>query len=131
MANRATQDTFLSHKRIWIHNFHIPFFLLFCDLKKCHWLLFFCHCFSQINKNLCLFSLFLLFWDLKKVPWIALLSTANFEQVIIISHFANFEQVIIISHFANFEQVKKHSSHFVNFEQVIIKIVILLTLNKS
>ena len=67
---------------------------------------------------MCLFSLFLLSWDLKKVPWIALLSTANFEQVITIIHFANFEQVITISHFAN-------------FEQVINKIVILLTLNKS
>ena len=33
------------------------------------------------------------FLRLKKVPWIALLSTANFEQVIIISHFANFVQV--------------------------------------
>ena len=65
---------------------------------------------------------------LKKASWIALLSTANFEQVIIISHFANFEQVIIISHFANFEQV---ISYFDDFEQVIIKIVILLTLNKS
>ena len=32
------------------------------------------------------------------------------------------------SHFGNFEQV---ISHFANFEQVIIKIVILLTLNKS
>ena len=29
---------------------------------------------------------------LKKAPWIALLSTANFEKVIIINHFANFEQ---------------------------------------
>ena len=56
------------------------------------------------------------FWDLKKVPWIALLCTANFEQVIIISLFANFEQV---------------TSHFADFEQVIIKIVILLNLNKS
>ena len=37
-------------------------------------------------------SLFLHFWDLKKVPWIALLSTANFEKVIIICHFATFEQ---------------------------------------
>ena len=55
------------------------------------------------------------------------------------SHFANYEQVI--SHFANFEQIKKHSSRFVNFEQVIldfadfeqviIKILILLTMNKS
>ena len=47
----------------------------------------------------------------------------------------------MISHRANFEQVKKHSSHFAKFEQVIshcpafeqvtIKIVILMTLNKS
>ena len=29
VANRATQDAFLSHKRIWIHNFHVLFFLLF------------------------------------------------------------------------------------------------------
>ena len=58
------------------------------------------------------------FWDLRKVPWIALLSTANFEQVIIISHFANFEQVKKLrSHFANFEQV---ISHFANFELVKI-----------
>ena len=65
------------------------------------------------------FEFIFTFLRLKKVPWIALLSTANFEQV------------IIISHFANFEQVKKHSSHFAtDFEQVIIKIVILLTLNK-
>ena len=56
------------------------------------------------------------FLRLKKVPWIAFLSTANFEQV------------IIISHFANFKQIKKHSSHFADFEQVIN---ILLTLNKS
>ena len=41
-----------------------------------------------------------------KASWIASLSTSNFEQVIIISHFAY-------------------------FEQVIIKIVILLTLNKN
>ena len=69
---------------------------------------------------------------LKKAPWIALLSTANFEQVIRISYFANFEQVKKFSiHFANFEQVKKFSNHFANFEQVKIKIVILLTLNKS
>ena len=53
------------------------------------------------------------FFRLKKAPWIALLSRANFEQVVIFSHFANFEQVI---------------SHFADFEQVIIKIVILLTL---
>ena len=102
VANRATQDIFLSHKRIWISNFYIPFFYFFWDLKNamdC----FICHCFSQINKNLCLLCLFLLFWDLKKAPWIALLSTANFEQVIIISHF---------------DQVKK-------------TVVILLTLNKS
>ena len=79
VANRVTQDTFLSHKRIWIHNFHIPFFFTF-------------FCFSKWIRicNLCLLSLFLLSWDLKKVPCIALLSTANFEQVIIISHFANF-----------------------------------------
>ena len=44
------------------------------------------------------------FWDLKKVSWIALLSTANFEQVIIINYFANFKQVII--HSADFEQVE-------------------------
>ena len=69
------------------------------------------------------------FGDLKKVPWIALLCTANFEQVIIISHFANFEQVKkLSSHFANFERV---ISHFADFEQVIIKIAILLTLNKK
>ena len=47
----------------------------------------------------------------------------------------------MISHCANFEQVKKYSSHFAKFEQVIshfpafeqvtIKIVILMTLNKS
>ena len=30
-----------------------------------------------------------------KESWIALLSTANFEQVTIISHFTNFEHVII------------------------------------
>ena len=66
------------------------------------------------------------FLRLKKVPWIALLSTANFEQILISSHFANFEQVKKhSSHFANFEQV---ISHFANFEQVII---VLLTLNKS
>ena len=41
-----------------------------------------------------------------KASWIASLSKANFEQVIIISHFAN-------------------------FEQFIIKIIILLTLNKN
>ena len=64
---------------------------------------------------MCLLSLFLLSWDLKKVVWIALLSTANFEQVIIISHFANFEQVI--SHFADIGQVII-MSHFSNFEQV-------------
>ena len=57
---------------------------------------------------MCRLSLFLLSWDLKKVPWIALLSTANFEQVITIIHFANFKQVIIMSHFANFEQVISH-----------------------
>ena len=57
---------------------------------------------------MCHLSLFLLSWDLKKVPWIALLSTANFEQVITIIHFANFKQVIIMSHFANFEQVISH-----------------------
>ena len=51
----------------------------------------------------------------KKYPG-TLLNTANFEQVIIISHFANSEQV---------------TSHFADFEQAIIKIVILLTLNKS
>ena len=85
----------------------------------------------KVNKNLCLLSLFLLFWDLKKVPWIALLRTANFEQVIIINYFASFEKAIVISHFANFEQVKKHSSDFANFGQVIIKIIILLTLNRS
>ena len=128
VANRATQDTFLIHKWIWICNFYIPFFLLFWDLKSamdCS----ICHCFSQVNEDLCLLSLFLLFWDLKKVPWIALLSTANFEQVIINSHLANFEQVKKhSSHFANFEQV---ISHFADFEQFIIKIVILLTLNKT
>ena len=54
---------------------------------------------------------------------------ANFEQVIIISHFANFEQFKkLSSHFVNFEQV---ISHFADFEQAIIKIVILLTLNMN
>ena len=68
------------------------------------------------------------FLRLKKVPWIAFLSTANFEQVLIISHFANFEQIKKhSSHFADFEQVK----YFTDFKQVIIKIVILLSLNKS
>ena len=79
------------------------------------------------------------FLRLKKVPWIALLSTANFEQILISSHFANFEQFKKhSSHFANFEQVKKYSSHFANFEQVISHfadfeqvIIVLLTLNKS
>ena len=54
------------------------------------------------------FESILLFCDLGKVPWIALLSTVNFEQF------------IIISHFANFEQVEKHISHFADFEQVMI-----------
>ena len=53
------------------------------------------------------FEFIFTFLRLKKVPWIALLSTANFEHVIIISHFVSFEQVILVSHFANFEQVKK------------------------
>ena len=60
---------------------------------------------------------------------IVLLSTANFEQVIIISHFASFEQVKkLSSHFVNVEHV---ICHFADFEQVIIKIVILQTLKKS
>ena len=69
------------------------------------------------------------FLRLQKKPWIALLSIANFEEVIIISHFANFEKVKKRStHFANFEQV---IIYFADFEQVIIKIVILSTLNMS
>ena len=61
------------------------------------------------------FESIITFLRLKKVPWIALLSTANFEQVIIISHFANFEQVKKqSSHFGNFEHGK---NYFTNFEQ--------------
>ena len=63
------------------------------------------------------------------MPWIALLSTANFEQVKKHSHFANFEQVKIIIHFPNVEQVII-ISHFANFEQVK-KQSFLLTLNNS
>ena len=55
--------------------------------------------------NLCVYFYSL---RLKKASRIALLSTANFEQVITIIHFANFKQVIIMSHFANFEQVISH-----------------------
>ena len=36
VANRATEDTFLSHKRIRIRNFHIPVVFTFLRLKKCH-----------------------------------------------------------------------------------------------
>ena len=63
------------------------------------------HC-NPIRFKSIIYESILTFLRLKKVPWIALLRTANFEQV------------IIISHFANFEQVKKHSRHFDNFEQV-------------
>ena len=38
---RATQDTFLSNKRIWIRNFYIPFFFTFLWLKKVPWIALF------------------------------------------------------------------------------------------
>ena len=61
-------------------------------------------CFISHHKPLIkIYKSIFTFLRLKKATRTALLSTANFKQVIIISYFANFEQ--LIRQFANFEHV--------------------------